>query len=164
MQELVEQVDWCRYIVGHEPCSVMGVRHGDPDAAEPDYQMMSLDFCDDATTGRGAVAQISCGRYFPASWQEAIAYRSQAALQVRCENGVAFVDLPSTLVWFDDAGRHQESLESERPLGEQLLTQFFRAVTSLVRRNNDLSDACRALAIVGLANQSATTGQRMAIA
>ena len=27
------------------------------------------------------------------------------------------VDLPATLVWFDEAGRHQESLDSERPVG-----------------------------------------------
>ena len=58
--------------------------------------------------------------------------------------GIAFVDLPATLVWFDEAGRHQESLESERPLGEQLLTHFYRAVTSLVRRTCDLEDACLA--------------------
>jgi len=46
------------------------------------------------------------------------------------------VDLPATLVWFDEAGRHQESLDSERPVGEQLLTHFYRAVTSLVRRTS----------------------------
>ena len=92
----------------------------------------------------GPVAQISCGRYIPAHWQEAITYRPLPALQVSCRNGIAFVDLPATLVWFDEAGRHQESLESERPVGEQLLGQFHRAVTSLVRKTNDLEDAYRA--------------------
>ena len=44
----------------------------------------------------------------------------------RAQRGIAFVDLPATLVWFDEAGRHQESLDSERPVGEQLLTHFYR--------------------------------------
>ena len=37
-----------------------------------------------------------------------------------------------------------ESLEHERPVGEHLLTQFHRAVTSLVRKTCDLDDAYRA--------------------
>ena len=91
--------------------------------------------------GTGPVAQISCGRYIPGRWTEAITYRPLASLQVSCDRGIAFVDLPATVVWFDEAGRHQESLESERPVGEQLLTQFYRGVTSLVRKTSDLEDA-----------------------
>jgi predicted dehydrogenase len=107
------------------------------------------------------VAQISCGRYIPEHWQEAITYRPLAALQVSCEHGIAFVDLPSTLVWFDEAGRHQESLESERPVGEQLLSQFHRAVTSLVRKTCDLEDAYQALRIVQEARRSYREGRRV---
>ena len=133
---------------------------GKADPAVEDYQMMSLDFSEPDTPGTGPVAQISCGRYIPARWTEAVTYRPLAALQVSCENGIAFVDLPSTLVWFDEAGRHQESLEAERPVGEQLLTQFHRAVTSLVRKTCDLEDAYRALTIVQEARQSSREGRR----
>ncbi len=161
-QELVELVDWCRYVVGDSPRWVTGIRYlGDASGAGPDYQMMSLDFSAEAGPGTGAVAQISCGRYFPASWREAIGYRPLAALQVCCTHGIAFVDLPSTLVWFDDAGRHQESLEGERPMGEQLLTQFHRAVTSLVRKSRDLQDACEAIAVVEQAMRSFADGVRL---
>jgi hypothetical protein len=73
------------------------------------------------------------------------------------------VDLPSTLVWFDEAGRHQESLESERPIGEQRLVQFHRAVESLVRKTSDLDDACRTLAIVLRAVESARLGTRLPV-
>ncbi len=59
------------------------------------------------------LAQISCGAYMPAAWAEAITFAPPAAVQVCCEKGLAFVDLPSTLIWFDEAGRHQESLETE---------------------------------------------------
>jgi predicted dehydrogenase len=161
LQELVEQVDWCRYVVGSEPRWVTGISHGDGEPSEPDYQMMSLDFSEGPVPGSGAVAQISCGRYFPANWREAIMYRPLAALQVCCEKGIAFVDLPSTVLWFDDAGRHQESLDSERPIGEQSLTHFYRAVTSLVRKSHDLEDACQAIKIVQQAIRSSRDGLRL---
>jgi predicted dehydrogenase len=58
------------------------------------------------------------------------------------------------LTWFDEAGRHLESLDSERPVGEQLLMIFHRAVTSLVRKISDLEDSYRALAVLQAARQS----------
>lgn len=110
---------------------------------------------------RGVVAQISRGHYVPSRWGDALAYRRPASLQVVCENGIAFIDLPSTLVWFDDAGQHLESLEAERPVGEQLLTHFHRAVTSLIRKTSDLEDAYRALTVVLTANRARREGHRL---
>ena len=109
------------------------------------------------------MAQISCGHYISKTWHEAIAYRPPAALQVCCEHGVAFIDLPSTLTWFDEAGQHLESLDSERPVGEQMLMQFHRAVTSLVRKTSDLEDAYRALHVVLASQQSAVENCRIPI-
>ncbi len=83
--------------------------------------------------------------------------------QICCEHGVAFIDLPSTLVWFDEAGRHLESLETEMSVGEQMLTQFHRTVTSLVRRRNDLDDAFRAASVLYAADQSSVEGRQIAL-
>lgn len=164
-RELVQLVDWCRYVVGQEPTSVFSVRHSAPPATGGcDYQMMSLDFSAAESPGSGATAQISCGRYMPASWPEAITFRPPAALQVACDKGIAFVDLPSSLTWFDEAGRHLESLEDERPLGELLLTRFHRAVTSLVRKTDDLRDAYSAIRIAACATQSFQEGRRIPLA
>lgn len=164
LQDLVELVDWCRYVVGREPTYATGIMHHSArDSADEDYQMMSLDFSDPSVPGTGPLAQISCGRYFPPRWREAISYRPLPALQVACQRGIAFVDYPSTLVWFDEAGRQQESLDGERPVGELLLTQFHRAVTSLVRRTSDLEDACRAVFIVEQARRGNQEGRRMAL-
>jgi len=161
-KELVELVDWCCYVVGQEPAFVTGLLHpGGSERVEADYQMLSLDFSKRDAPGTGPLAQISCGRYIPSHWREAVSYRPLAALQVSCERGVAFVDLPSTLIWFDEAGRHQEALESERPVDEQLLTQFHRAVTSLVRSTADLDEAFRAMVIVEEARASAEEGRRL---
>jgi predicted dehydrogenase len=165
LRDLVELIDWCRYVVGQEPSSVFGVEHRDSrgDGSRTDYQMMSLDFSPPDTPLTGALAQISCGRYMPAKWPEAITFRPPAALQVACENGIAFVDLPATLIWFDEAGRHHESLESERPVGEQMLTHFYRAVTSLVRNTCDLRDAYHALQVALAAQASCREGRRVTI-
>jgi len=166
--DLLELVDWCRYVVGREPRWVNGLMHPGAEDQVDDYQMMSLGFPNQAELDReqpaaGPIAQISCGRYFPAGWKEAISYRPLAELQVTCEHGVAFVDLPTTLIWFDEAGRHQEVLDSERPVGEQLLRQFHRAVTSLVRKAGDLEDAYRAMHIVQQAQVSHRVGRRIAL-
>ncbi len=160
-RDLVELIDWCRYVVGTEPTSVFGLSHQiSPNCADSDYRMMSLDFSADHP-GTGTIAQISSGYYIPQFWEEAVSYRPPAALQVACENGIAFIDLPANLVWFDKAGRHQESLEHDRPIGEQLLAQFHRAVTSLVRQVSGLDDAYRAMQIVNAAQLSHAEHRRV---
>jgi predicted dehydrogenase len=161
-RQMIGQVDWCCYVVDRQPTSVMGVLHyAEDDGGAEDYRMMSLDFSPRGQAGRGPIAQISVGRYIPANWEEAVSYRPLPALQVSCAKGIAFIDLPTTLVWFDEVGRHQESLESERPIGEQLLSYFYRSVTSLVRRTSDLDDAYRGLRVVHAARQSHEEGRRV---
>ncbi|MBL8830123.1 MAG: Gfo/Idh/MocA family oxidoreductase [Planctomycetaceae bacterium] len=162
LNDLVELVDWCRYVSGREPTSVMSIRHRAIDDSGDDYQMMNLDFSDAGTgPGSGPTAQISCGRYMPSQWAEAMAYRTPAALQVACERGIAFIDLPSQLIWFDAAGRHQETLDSERPVGETMLSFFHRSVTSLLHNTASLEDAYRALAVVIQARQSHAENRRV---
>jgi thiazole synthase ThiGH ThiG subunit len=56
-----------------------------------------------------------------------------------------------------------ESLDSERPIGEQMLSHFHRAVTSLVRNMSGLEDAYRAMQVVQLARASHKSGCRMKI-
>ena len=123
--------------------------------------MMNVDFSGPNPAGAGAVAQISCGTYMPVQWEEAVTFRPPPALQVACQRGIAFIDLPSSLIWFDRAGRHQESLDSERPVGEQLLAQFYRSVTSLVRNTSGLEDAYRAISVVHAARTSHREGRRI---
>jgi len=163
-RDLMELIDWCRYVAGVEPTSVIAVRHADAGSRDlDDYRMMSLDFSRSGSPGDGPLAQISCGYYMPRTWEEAVSFRPPPGLQVVCEGGIAFVDLPQTLVWFDDAGRHQESLDSERPVGERMLGQFHRMVTSLVRQTSGLDDALRAMRIVEAADQSVAAGVRVTL-
>jgi predicted dehydrogenase len=164
-RRLVEIVDWCRYIMGRDPLSVLGIEHRTGEGHEDDdYQMLSLDFAETRGSPAGPLAQVSCGAYIPATWPEAISFQPPSQLQICCQRGIAFVDLPSTLIWFDEAGRHKESLETDPPIGEQLLMQFHRAVTSLVRKASDLEDAYRNLEIVVSARESFQQGRRFTFA
>jgi predicted dehydrogenase len=163
-RELMELIDWCRYIVGHDPRRVQAVCHPSmDDSATPDYQVLSLDFSAGEDPSQATLAQISCGAYIPGSWHEAINFRPPAGVQVCCEKGLAFVDLPNSLIWFDEAGRHQESLDSELSVGQQLLTQFHRAVTSLLRKMGDLEDVYRSLHALEKARDSMQHGGRIAL-
>lgn len=154
-RELLELIDWCKYIVGEPPEWVQAIRHLSlPSPENSDYQILSLGFGNPEEDPRAILAQISCGAYIPSVWNEAIAYRPPAAVQVCCEKGLAFVDLPSTLVWFDDAGRHQETLDTELSIGQQMLIQFHRAITSLVCHVSDLDETCEAMKILEAAHES----------
>lgn len=169
MRHLVEMVDWCRYVVGSEVLAVHAASHtapgGDDHGPVDDYTLMSLEFEPPASSGglslSRPMAQIACGSYVPPAWSEATAFRRPADLQVICERGIGFIDLPNTLVWFDDAGQHTESLEPDRPIDELLLMQFLRTVESLVIKRANLDDAFRALSLVIDARHSHAQGRRI---
>lgn len=160
-RDLVELVDWCRYIVECEPTSLVASSHRLPGTKEQDYFNTHLDFSPEGDLGSGPMAVISCGDYVAESLHESLAYRRPADLKVVCDKGIAFVDLPNTVAWFDAAGQHLESLDHERPVGEQLLIHFHRAVASLVLKSSSLDDAYKALTIANQARLSCQTGQRI---
>lgn len=160
-RNLMELVDWCRYLVADNPVSVISSIHDRHDSQKDlFYQMVNLEFPRTEGLETRPMAQLSIGHYIPGQWSDALSFRRPPSIQVCCEKGMAFIDLPSNLVWFDDAGQHNESLESERAVGEQMLDRFYRAVTSFLRRTTDPDDAYRAMQIVVKAHQSAKTGNR----
>ena len=168
-RNMMELVDWCRYIVAADPASIVSSAHGNQDGdVETYYQMASLDFrsCQASADAVNQapirpLAQLSVGHYIPQCWSDALAYRRPASLQVCCEKGMAFIDLPSSLVWFDEAGQHTESLESERAMGEIMLDRFHRLATNKLCNSTDAHDADCAMKIVLGANKSIETGDRI---
>jgi predicted dehydrogenase len=164
-RRLIEMVDWCRYIADREPVTVQCATHRSAINVQPeDYSLVTVEFEPDGSDSPPVLAQIACGSYVPTGWTEAAAFRRPADLQVTCERGIAFVDLPGTVTWFDEAGQHTEHLQDERPLGERLLMAFHRSVSSLVLRSSSLDDAYRALQVVLAAQHSAANGHRIACA
>jgi hypothetical protein len=67
-------------------------------------------------------------------------------------------------VWFDDAGRHQETLDTELPIGQQMLIQFHRAVASKSSLVSDLQETNEAIRILENAKRSTLTHQRVSLA
>ena len=168
-RNMMELVDWCRYLVGSDPSSVVSATHGIASHdASTYYQMASLEFpphdpIEDAqnlSNPLHPLAQLSIGHYIPQQWQDALSFRRPASLQVCCERGMAFIDLPSSLIWFDDAGQHTESLDSERAVGEMMLDRFQRLVNGSLAHSTDSIDAYRAMKIVIGAHESIDSGQR----
>jgi len=161
MHDLVELIDWCRFLVEPEPTSVVATSHQMPGHQLNDYFSVTLDCSPPGETGTGPLAVIGCGDYVPKSLEESLAYRRPADLKIVCERGIAFVDLPHTVAWFDEAGQHLETLDHERPVGELLLLHFHRAVESLVLRSSNLKDAYRAIVIANRAKESCHSGKRI---
>lgn len=179
--DLVQRIDWCRYVMDSEPTSLVSVGHKMPthwttehETTEyettghettgheaSDYSTLFLDFSPENETGVGPLAQIGSADYIHSAWRDAASYRRPAELEVVCDRGVAFVDLPSSITWFDEAGQHSETLDHERPVGEQMLIHFHRAVESLVLKTSSLADAHRALSIASKSRQSYQTGRRV---
>ena len=77
--------------------------------------MMSLDFSDADDPGTGPVAQISCGRYIPPAGRRRSATGRWPRCRFPASDGIAFVDLPSTLIWFDEAGRTRSRWKASVP-------------------------------------------------
>lgn len=159
---LVELIDWCNYIIACSPTAVQGIKH-QFDAANQFSSFLNLNLDYGQGDRPSAMAQIRMARILPEQWKDALGYRRPATLQVTCERGVAYIDSATTIIWFDDAGQHTESLEADRPVGEQLFTNFHHAVTSLVRKTNDLEDAYRARVIVGEAEKCFESRKRIAL-
>lgn len=136
---------------------------GSPEDGALDYQMLSIDFQARNGTQRRVVAQISAGTYLKTEWPEAASFRPPAAMQVCCENGVAFIDLPNTLIWFSPAGRHMESLEGERPVGERLLAMFYREAQSQTQAETSLTEFQEITRVIQAADESIDQSSRVGL-
>lgn len=187
--QMMEMVDWVCFLCGRNPEKVLAVG-ADPksyghecrtaayddnqefvDDNEDDvfvfqqlnYHMMNLWFGKTETSCH-ASAQISLGTYIPSKWSAALDHRRPASIQISCQNGIAFIDLPSNLVWFNSTGRHEESLDYERSVGEQMLAYFYRSVTNFLDYHTDLDDTARVIRIMDAWHKSLQTGTRQPVA
>ena len=152
MRQLIEMVDWCRDVVGSEATSVVGAAHSSaPRGAAERHETLPQRLSGDdarflrrrAKSAPGPSPKSPAAATSSTKWHEAAAFRRPADLQVVCQRGIAFLDLPHTLVWFDEAGQHSELLDHDRPVGEQLFMHFHRHVGSLVLKTSSLEDAYR---------------------
>lgn len=154
----IQMADWCAYVLGRKATTVQafGGHYVAPGSVE-DFELMLAEF------GEGAMAQITLGRYLSARWPAAARYRRSAPLQVVAERGVAMLEPPHELAWFDVEGPHEERLESERPVGEMLAEMFYRGVAEKRGKFPTIDDNYRAARLVLEARRSHAEGRRLAV-
>jgi predicted dehydrogenase len=157
--ELVELAEWCCYIMDQAPQRITGLANCPAldDGFQESFRSISLEF-GDGQSDVGRVARVDFERSRLEKWPEASGFRSPAELRVICRDGIAFIDMPGHLVWFDQAGRHQESLEDERPVDQQILSCFHRVAVGEAGAAH-LEEAARALEIVQKAIYSSFEGR-----
>ena len=138
-------------ITGLANCSTLD------DSSKNSFRSICLEYGNDLSSVE-RVARIDFERSLLEKWPEASGFRSPAELRVICRDGIAFIDMPGHLVWFDQAGRHQESLEDERPVDQQILSCFHRVAVGELDAAH-LEEASRALEIVQKAICSSFEGR-----
>ena len=137
--EWLQLIDWCRYIAGIDDATVTSRAHRDSSGESLYRNLVIVD------RRQNASVHIYGGRHLSrhalgAECAVAATHQTPSSLQVICQNGVAFIDPPHSLVWFDRGGRTIESLDTEMPIGQLLLSQFHRRVTGLLRNVTDIND------------------------
>jgi len=140
---VLHMADWLRFVFSRDPVRVQSLgeqtlEHGPC----RHFESLVADF------GSGGVGQVAARQFRKPQWTDAAKFRGSPSFQVVAEHGVAFVEMPGEVTWFDHAGRHDESLEMDRPLGEMLIDRFYRIVVHGLNPSPGLNDAARARAML----------------
>ncbi len=156
--ELVNWLDWCRYVIGSAPTAVSSGPF--ENEAGDRGRRISVEFHSSASDHPTAELRIldtvrSKDRSGPAS--------VTTRLEVVCERGSAIVESPIEIAWKTETKLVTESLASERSNVEVMLDHFCRRVAGGLIPVADLNDVCRSLTLVEAAQRSFVTGQPVSL-
>lgn len=147
---LLHSADWLRFVFGREPSKAFAA--GCSLGAGPSRGFESLV----ARFGDAAAGQATVRRLAHSQWSEAAAYRRPCSFQVVAQFGMAFLEMPGEITWFDQSGRHDETHDIDRPLGEIMSDRFYRIVRHGLNPSPGLADAMAARQMVLDARQAET--------
>jgi hypothetical protein len=127
--------DWLRFVFARDPTSTRSlgeykIGHG----PSRGFETLIAEF------GDSAVGQATVRRFLQPRWTEAAEFRRPPGFQVVAEHGMASLEMPGEITWFDESGRHDESLEMDRPLGELLADRFYRIIVHGLNPSPGLAD------------------------
>lgn len=152
-------LDWCSFLFESAPEGIQGVEStvlpGATDGA--DFESFVADF------EGGALAQMSCSRYYRNPWGEANRFLPQPGFQVFAERGAAWLEMPERIQWTDAEGIHEERMPLEPTVGEVLNDQFLRVVRGERSLAPTLDDALAAARAIQKLRQSQQEGRRVTI-
>jgi predicted dehydrogenase len=150
-------LDWCTFVFQAPPVAVRSAAASVlPGGAEgPDFESFSADFAE------GAVAQLSCARYYRDPWGDAHRFLPQPGFEVFAERGAVWLEMPERIQWSDASGAHDERLPLEPTIGEVLNDQFYRLVRGERSLAPTLQDALAAARAVQSMRRSQSQGCRV---
>lgn len=140
-------LDWCSFIFGACPTTVSAfgsqVLPGRARSADDrDFDSFAARFPD------GGTAQVSYSLYHRAEWGDAGRFLPPSGIQVFAERGVAWLEMPDHIQWWDAEGPHEERLPVEPTVGDVLNDQFHRLVQGLPSQAPTIRDALEAARLV----------------
>jgi predicted dehydrogenase len=147
--------DWMRFVFARNPTAVQSAS-ATPSDAGPCLGCETIV----AEFGDSCLAHAMIRRYPQPTWSEAGQFGRPPSFHVVAEHGMAFVQMPSDVTWFDKSGRHDETLEMERSLGEMLSDRFYRIVVHGLTPSPGLDDLDWARRIVTHARAASAAGRR----
>jgi predicted dehydrogenase len=127
--------DWMRFVFSQNPTHVESTRSHLTAGPSRGFETLIARFSE------SAIGQATVHRFLQPQWTEAANFRRVSRFQVIAQHGVAFLEMPGEITWFDQSGRHDESFDMDRPLGEMLSDRFYRIVRHGLNPSPGLSDA-----------------------
>jgi predicted dehydrogenase len=145
---MLQIADWFRFLFSQDPTSTQSFCDGLMPGPCRGVDTLVVRF------GDACVGQATVLRFHQSQWTEAAKAGRNASFRVIAERGMAFLNMPGEITWFDQSGRHEESLDMDRPLGELLNERFYRIVQHGLTPSPGLDDALWARRIVREAREA----------
>ena len=123
-------MDWVRHIIGEKPVRMVETDTSSGLASGPKTSLKEAEFCSITLQfAGGAVAQMTCHRHDQARWGDITRVPSGPGFQVFAEKGMAFLEMPDLIRWYDTSGYHEERLVMSPSIGETLNLEFHHWIT-----------------------------------
>jgi predicted dehydrogenase len=132
---MLHLADWLRFVFARDPESTQSIGGSVTNGPSRGFETLTVRF------GESALGQATVRRFLQPQWTEAAAYRRAPAFQVVAQHGMAFLEMPGQITWFDQSGCHEEHHEPDRPVAEMLSDRFYQIIRHGLTPAPGLSDA-----------------------
>jgi predicted dehydrogenase len=147
---MLHLADWLRYVFSQDPTVTQSMGGSFSTGPSRGFETLVARF------GEACIGQATVRRFQQPQWSEAAGFRRAPSFQVIAQHGMAYLEMPGEITWFDQSGCHEESHDIDRPLGEVLSDRFYRIVRHGLTPSPGLIDAVWARRMVLEARHSHT--------
>ncbi len=123
--------DWVRQMIAENVAKIVETNTSTSLALNQKSPAGEVEFCSFTLQfNGGAIAQMTCYRHHQSRWGDIARVPAGPGFQVFAERGMAFLDMPDQIRWYDSSGYHEERLSEARSIGEILNLEFHSLVTN----------------------------------